>query len=77
MKLGKSPEIDGLAAEHTVYSHNNNVILFAVNDKCYLSLLFTCMINPGYAPDAIIKTSIISIWKNKNGDASAETTTGR
>ena len=62
-KLGKSTGIDGLAAEHYVYSH-----------KClsvHLALLFTCILTHGYMPDAFMKTSIIPILKNKNGDTSA------
>ena len=62
-KPGKSPEIDGLAAEHYVYSH-----------KClsvHLALLFTCILTHGYMPDAFMKTSIIPILKKKNGDTSA------
>ena len=62
-KLGKSPGIDRLVAEHYVYSH-----------KClsvHLSLLFTCILTHGYMPDAFMKTSIISILNNKKGDTSA------
>ena len=64
-KLGKLPRIDGLAAEHYGYSH-----------KClsvHLALLFTCrpILTHGYMPDAFMKTSIIRILKNKNGDTSA------
>ena len=63
-KLGKSPGIDGLAAEHYVYSH-----------KClsvHLALLFTSILTDGYMPNAFMKTSIIPILKNKNGDTSAK-----
>ena len=58
-KLGKSPGIDGLAAEHYVYSHK---CLFV-----HLALLFTCMLTHGYMPDALMKTSIIPILKSKKG----------
>ena len=45
-KLGKSPEIDGLAAEHYVYSH-----------KClyfHLAVLFTCILTHGYICQMIL-----------------------
>ena len=63
-KLGKSPGIDGLAAEHYVYSH-----------KClsvHLALLFTCILTHGYMPNAFMKTSIIPILKKKNDNTSAK-----
>ena len=66
-KLGKSPGIDGLAAEHYVYSH-----------KClsvHLALLFTCILTHGYIPDAFMKTSIIPIFKEQKRRTSAKTTT--
>ena len=46
-KLGKSPGIDGLTAEHYVYFH-----------KClsvHSALLFTCILIHGYMPNAFIK----------------------
>ena len=63
-KLGKSAGIDGLAAEHFVYSHE---IISA-----HLAMLFTSRLTHGYLPDAFMTTSIIQILKNKNGDASAK-----
>ena len=62
-KLGKSLGIDGLAAEHYVYSQ-----------KClsvHVALLFTCILTHGYMPDAFMKTPIIPILKNKNSGTSA------
>ena len=61
-KLGKSDGVDGLAAEHFVYSHTSISV--------HLSLLFTCMLNHGHIPLAFMKTLINSILKNKNGDTS-------
>ena len=62
IKLGKSAGIDGLAAEHFVYSHSSISV--------HLALLFTCMLNHGHVPTAFMKTSIIPILKNRNGDSS-------
>ena len=62
IKLGKSAGIDGLAAEHYVYSHSSISV--------HLALLFTCMLNHGHVPTAFMKTSIIPILKNRNGDSS-------
>ena len=58
VKLGKSAGIDGLAAEHFVYSHERISI--------HLAMLFTSMLTHGYLPDAFMTTSIIPILKNKN-----------
>ena len=63
-KLGKSAGIDGLAAEHFIYSHTSITV--------HLSLLFSCMLTHGCMPDAFMKTSLIPILKNKNGDTSAK-----
>ena len=63
-KLGKSAGIDGLAAEHFIHSH--------VSITVHLSLLFSCMLSHGFLPDAFMRTSIIPILKNKNGDTSAK-----
>ena len=62
IKLGKSAGIDGLAAEHFVYSHSSISV--------HLALLFTCMLNHGHVPTAFMNTSIITILKNRNGDSS-------
>ena len=64
VKLGKSAGIDGLAAEHFVYSYERISV--------HLAMLFTSMLTHGYLPDAFMTTSIIPISKNKNGDTSAE-----
>ena len=64
IKLGKSAEIDGLAAEHFVYSHNSVSV--------HLALLFTYMLNDGHVPTAFIKTSIIPNLKNRNDDSSGQ-----
>ena len=61
-KFGKSAGLDSLAAEHFVYSHNSVTV--------HLSLSFTCMLNHGYIPSDVMKTSIIPILKNRNGDTS-------
>ena len=58
-KLGKSAGSDRLAAEHFIYSH--------VSITVHLSLLFSCMLSYGF-----LRTSIILILKNKNGDTSAK-----
>ena len=62
IKLGKSAGIDSLAAEHFVYSHNSISV--------HLALLFTCKLNNGHVTTAFMKTSIIPILKNRNGDSS-------
>ena len=63
-KLGKSAGIDGLAAEHFIYSHTSITV--------HLSLLFSCMLTHGCIPDAFMKTLLIPMLKNKNGDTSAK-----
>ena len=62
IKLGKSAGIDGLAAEHFVYSHSSAFV--------HLALLFTCMLNHGHVLTVFMKTSIIPILKTRNGDSS-------
>ena len=64
VKLGKSAGIDGLAAEHFVYSHERISV--------HLAMLFTSMLTHGYLPYAFMTTSIIPILKNKIGDTSAK-----
>ena len=61
-KMSKSAGLDRLAAEHFVYSHSSITV--------HLSLLFTCMLSHGYIPLSFMKTSIIPILKNRNGDTS-------
>ena len=51
VKLGKSADIDGLAGEHFVYSHERI--------SAHLALLFTSMLTHGYLPDAFMRTPII------------------
>ena len=43
IKLGKSAGIDGLAAEHFVYSHEHISV--------HLAMLFTSILTHGYLPD--------------------------
>ena len=61
-KMGKSAGLDSLAAEYFVYSHSSITV--------HLSLLFACMLSHGYIPSSFMKTSIIPILKNRNGDTS-------
>ena len=56
IKLGKAAGLDGLAAEHFVYSHK----IISV----HLSLLFTGLLSHGYLPAALMKSVIVSILKN-------------
>ena len=63
-KLGKCAGIDGLAVEHFIHSH--------VSITVHLLLLFSCMLSHGFLPDAFMRTSIIPILRNKNGDTSAK-----
>ena len=63
-KLSKSAGIGGLAAEHFIHSH--------VSITVRVSLLFSCMLSHGILPDAFMRTLIIPILKNKNGDTSAK-----
>ena len=62
VKMGQSAGLDRIAAEHFVYSHSSITV--------HLSLLFTCMLSHGYIPSSFMKTSIIPILKNRNGDTS-------
>ena len=64
MKLGKAAGLDGLAAEHFVYSHK----IISV----YLSLLFTGLLSHGYLPAALMKSAIVPILKNRQGDTSGK-----
>ena len=56
IKLGKAAGLDGLAAEHFVYSHK---IIFV-----HLSLLFTGLLSHGYYPVALMRSAIVPILKN-------------
>ena len=62
IKLGKAAGLDGLAAEHFVFSH----IIICV----HLSLLFTSMLIHGYLPASLMKSAIVPILKNRQGDTS-------
>ena len=63
-KLGKSAGIDGLAARHFIHSHVSIIV--------HLSLLFSCLLSHGFLLDVFLRTSIIPILKNENGDTSAK-----
>ena len=62
IKLGKAAGLDGLAAEHFVFSHN---IICA-----HLSLLLACMLTHGYLPASLMQSAIVPILKNRQGDTS-------
>ena len=62
IKLGKAAGLDGLAAEHFVYSHK----IISV----HLSLLFTGLLSHGYLPATLMKSAIVPILKNRQGDTS-------
>ena len=69
VKLGKAADIDRLSAEHFVCAHT----MISV----HLSLLFTatCMLTHGHMPSdliifCIMKTAIVPILKNRQGDTS-------
>ena len=62
IKCGKSNGIDGISAEHFVFTHSRIHIL--------LSLLFSAFITHGYLPGMFMKTAIVPIIKKKPGDTS-------
>ena len=62
IKLGKAAGLDGLAAEHFVFSHS----IISV----HLSLLFTSILIHGYLPASLMKSAIVPILKNRQGDTS-------
>ena len=62
IKLGKAAGLDGLAAEHFVFSHN----IICVQ----LSLLFASMLTHGYLPASLMQSAIVPILKNRQGDTS-------
>ena len=62
VKLGKAAGIDGLPAEHFVCAHTSVSV--------QLSLLFTLMLTHGHMPTGLMKTAIMPILKNKQGDTS-------
>ena len=59
---GKAAGIDGLSAEHFVCAH--------IGISVHLSLLFTSMLTHGHMPAELVKTAIIPIQKNRQGDTS-------
>ena len=66
VKLGKAAGIDGLSAEHFVCAH--------IGMGVYLSLLFTTMLTHGHIPAEVMKTAIVPIPKNRQGDTSDKNT---
>ena len=62
VKLGKAAGIDGLSAEHFVCAHTSVSV--------HLSLLFTSMLSHGHMPAGLMKTAIVHILKNRQGDTS-------
>ena len=62
IKLGKAAGLDGLAAEHFVFSHSIICV--------HLSLLFTSILIHGYLPASLMKSAIVPILKNRQGDTS-------
>ena len=67
--MRKSAGIDGLAAEHFVYSHERISV--------HLAMLFTSMLTHGYLPDAFMATLIIPILKTKTVTQVLKSTTDR
>ena len=61
-KLGKAAGIDGLSAEHFVCAHTKISV--------HLSLLFTAILTHGHMPSDLMKTAIVPILKNRQGDTS-------
>ena len=62
IKLGKAAGLDGLAAEHFVFSHSIICV--------HLSLLFTSILIHGYLPASLMKSAIVPILNNRQGDTS-------
>ena len=62
IKLGKAAGLDGLAAEHFVFSHTIICV--------HLSLLFASMLTHGYLPASLMQSAIVPILKNRRGDTS-------
>ena len=73
VKLGKAAGIDGLSAEHFVCAHIGISVHF-IHYHYYhyhlLSLLFTSMLSHGHMPAELMKTAIVPILKNRQGDTS-------
>ena len=64
IKCGKSSGIDGISAEHFVFAHSRIHVL--------LSLIFSAFLMHGYLTSMFMKTAIVPIIINKNGDTSDE-----
>ena len=64
IKLGKAAGLDGLAAEHFVFSHRSTIICV------HLSLLFASMLTHGYLHASLMQSAIVPILKNRQGDTS-------
>lgn len=62
LKRGKSSGVDGLAAEHLIFSHETLHV--------HLSILFTSFCSHGYLPNDFMKSAIVPILKDKSGDSS-------
>ena len=62
VKLGKAAGIDGLSDEYFVCAHKG----FSVR----LSLLITSILSHGHMPAELMKTAIVPILKNRQGDTS-------
>ena len=60
LKIGKSPGLDGLYAEHFKYASDKLSIL--------MSMVINAMFAHGYLPCSIMETVIIPIIKDKRGD---------
>ena len=60
--MGKAAGLDGLAAEHFVFSHSIICV--------HLSLLFTSILIHGYLSASLMKSAIVPILKNRQGDTS-------
>ena len=60
--LGKAAGHGGLAAEHFVFLHTIICV--------HLSLLFTSLLFHGYLPASLMKSAIVPILKNRQGDTS-------
>ena len=62
VKLGKAAGIDGLSAEHFVCAHTKI--------RVHLALLFTAMLTHGHMSSDLMKTAIVPILRNRQGDTS-------
>lgn len=62
MKRGKSPGHDGLSIEHLQHA--------GVHMPRVLCLLLNLCVGHAYLPEALMKTTVVPIIKNKTGDAS-------